>query len=148
MFWEGSGILLGTHYCLHISRRVEHSFFPKQGGEDVVVTVLGTLQIPGNRLVEVRLVFSCSRKPVIFLATVKEMPRTDWVTEMELNAKVLHLDQSRGVEICSSAAGNLLLQWNKMTDARSYCWHKAGHFPGNVLSLEHTSVSKDLMTAV
>lgn len=40
---------------------------------------------------EVRLVFS-------LLAAVKETPRTDCVTEIELIAKVLHLDQSRGVE--------------------------------------------------
>lgn len=38
VFWEGSGFLLGTHYCLHLprkSRRVEGFFFPKQTGEDV-----------------------------------------------------------------------------------------------------------------
>lgn len=63
-----------------------------------MVTVLGTKQIPRNKLVEVRLVFSCSRKLVILLAAVKEMPRTDWAAEIELSTKVLHLDQSRGVE--------------------------------------------------
>lgn len=35
-----------------------------------------------------------NRKLLILLAVVKEMPKTGWVTKIELIAKVLHLYQS------------------------------------------------------